>query len=181
MTKSNRLRLYFWVFLALNLGFIAWSRTYLKPLSTRDIVKFEVAKTLPAAEQIMTNWKQSGKFEKAQQSIQADYVFILLYSAGFITCVLLLSRLSKHELLHRTGRFITALVPIAAVCDVFENIAMTRTLSGAASNFYVTLAYDMAVAKFSIIILTLIFLLICLLFWIGSKFAPKYEALSAQN
>lgn len=181
MAKSNRLRLYFWVFLALNIGFIAWSRTYLKPLTTRDIVKFEVAKNLPAAEQIMNEWKQTGKFEKAQQSVQADYVFIVLYAAGFITCILLLSRLSRHELLRKTGRFITVLVPIAAICDVIENIAMTRTLSGAASNFYVALAYDMAVAKFSIIILTLIFLLICLLFWIGSRFAPKYEALSPQN
>jgi hypothetical protein len=181
MTKSNRLRLYFWVFLALNLGFIAWSRTYLKPLASRDIIKFEVAKTLPVAERIMTEWKQAGKFEKAQQSITVDYLFIVLYGAGFIICVLLLSRLSNHELLRKTGRFITVLVPIAAVCDVIENIAMTRTLNGAASNFYVALAYDMAVAKFSIIIITLIFLLICLLFWIGSRFAPKYEALSPQN
>jgi hypothetical protein len=181
MNKSRRLSLYFWVFLALNLGFIAWSRTYLKPLTTRDIVKFEVAKTVPAAEQIITEWKLTGKFEKAKQSIQADYLFIILYSTGFITCVLLLSRLSKHELLQRTGRFITGMIPIAAVCDVIENIAMTRCLAGHASNFYVTLSYDMAVAKFSIVILTLIFLFICLLFWIGSKFAPKYKALSPQN
>jgi hypothetical protein len=181
MNKSSRLRLYFWVFLALNLGFIAWSRTSLKPLSTRDIVKFEVAKTLPKAQDILTEWKQAGQIEKAQDSIRADYVFILLYTAGFITCVLLLSRLSKHELLLRMGRFITFLLPVAAVCDVIENIAMTRTLSGHVTSFNVTLAYDMAVAKFSIIILTIIFLFICLLFWIGSKFTPKYKTLSPQN
>lgn len=181
MNKSSRLSLYFWVFLALNLGFVAWSRTYLQPLTARDVVKFEVAKTLPKAERIMTEWKLSGKFEKAQDSIIADYVFIILYTAGFFTCVLLLSRLSKHELLQKTGRFIIMLLPVAAVCDVIENIAMTRTLAGDVSNFNVTLAYDMAVAKFSIIILTLIFLFICLLFWIGSKFTPKYKALSPQN
>ncbi len=178
MNKSRRLSLYFWVFLVLNLGFIAWSRTYLKPLTTREIVKFEVAKTLPVAQGIMAEW-DAEKMEKAKESIQADYLFILLYTAGFITCVLLLARLSKHELLLKTGRFITWLLPVAAVCDIIENIAMTRTLSGHASAFNVTLAYDMAVAKFSIIILTLIFLLICFLFWIGSKFAPKYKTLSA--
>lgn len=180
MNKSSRLSLYFWVFLALNLGFIAWSRTYLKPLTTRDIVKFEVAKTLPKAEQILTEWNLTGKVEKARDSIVADYFFIILYTAGFFTCVLLLSRLSKHELLRKTGRFITVLLPIAAVCDVIENVAMTRTLAGHVTSFNVTLAYDMAVAKFSIIILTLIFLFICLLFWIGSKFAPKYKALSPE-
>jgi hypothetical protein len=179
MNKSRRLRLYFWVFLALNLAFIAWSRTALRPLTTRDIVKFEVAKTIPKAETIITDWKQNGKFEKAGLSIQADYIFILLYTAGLFTCVLLLSRLSNHELLRKTGRFITVLLPVAAVCDVIENIAMTRTLAGHVTQFNVTLAYDMAVAKFSTIILTLIFLLICLLFWIGSKFAPKYKPLSA--
>lgn len=179
MNKSRRLRLYFWVFLALNLGFIAWSRTYLKPLTTRDIVRFEIAKTVPKAEAIITDWKETGKFEKAQQSIQADYIFILLYTAGFFTCVLLLARLSNHELLRKTGRFITILLPIAAVCDVIENVAMTRTLAGHVTQLNVTLAYDMAVAKFSIIILTLIFLLICLLFWIGSRFTPKYKPLSA--
>jgi len=181
MNKSNRLSLYFWVFLALNIGFIVWSRTYLKPLTTRDIVKFEVAKTLPKAEQLLAEWQLSGKIEKAKDSIVADYFFIILYTAGFITCVLLLSRLSKHELLRKTGRFITFLLPIAAVCDMIENIAMSRSLAGNATSFYVTLAYDMAVAKFSIIILTLIFLFICLLFWIGSKFTPKYKTLSPQN
>ncbi|HEY0677955.1 MAG TPA: hypothetical protein VGD17_06705 [Chitinophagaceae bacterium] len=179
MNRSNRLSLYFWVFLALNLAFIAWSRTYLKPLTTRDIVKFEVAKTLPVAEKIIAEWKADGKFEKAKQSIVADYFFIFLYTTGFIITVFLLARLSNHVLLHRTGRFILVLMPIAAICDIIENVAMYRSLSGHLTALNVTLAYDMAVAKFSIIILTMIFLFICLLFWIGSKFAPKYKPLSA--
>ena len=179
MNKSNRLRLFFWVFLALNLAFIAWSRPYLKPLTSRDIIKFEIAKTLPVAEKIMAEWKQEGKFEKAQQAIVADYVFIVLYTVLLITGVMLLAQLSKHVLLLRMGRFITFLLPVAAVCDIIENIAMSKTLAGHASSFYVTLAYNMAVAKFSIIIITLIFLFVCLLFWIGSKFTPKYKPLSA--
>ncbi len=179
MNKSSRLRLYFWVFFALTLAFIAWSRSYLKPLTSRDIIRFEVAKTLPVAETIMSEWKLEGKFEKAEQGIMVDYVFIVLYTTCLITCVMLLARLSKHVLLLRMGKLITWLLPVAAICDVIENIAMTKTLAGQASAFYVTLAYDMAVAKFSIIILTLIFLFICMLFWIGSLFAPKYKPLSA--
>lgn len=177
MDKSRRLRLYFWIFLFLNLAFIAWSRFYLKPLTAGEVIRFEVAKKLPVAETIITEWKLEGKFEKAKESILVDYLFILIYTGGLITGVLLLSRASKHVLLLRMGRFITMLLPVAAVCDVIENIAMTRTLGGTPSQFYVTLAYDMAVAKFSIIIIALIFLFICLLFWIGSKFAPKYKPL----
>jgi hypothetical protein len=152
MDKNSRLRLFFWVFLALTLAFLAWSRWYLKPLATRDIIRFEVAKTLPVAEKIMAEWRQDGKFEKAQQGILVDYLFIILYTTCLITSVRLLSKLSKHELLRRMGRFVVLLLPIAAVCDVIENIAMTKSLSGNATQFYVTLAYDMAVAKFSIII-----------------------------
>ncbi|MGB8190910.1 MAG: hypothetical protein WCF67_03270 [Chitinophagaceae bacterium] len=181
MNKSRRLRLYFWVFLALNLGYIAWSRNYLEPLHSKDIVQFEVAKTLPVAERIMGEWSQAGKLEKARQSIWVDYIFIVLYSGLLITGVLLLSRSSGHVLLKRMGRFLSMLLPIAAICDIAENIAMTQSLSGKATAFTVTLAYDMAVAKFSIIIIALIFLLICILFWIGNRFTPKYRGLEVGN
>jgi hypothetical protein len=176
----RRLRLYFWVFLALTLGFIAWSRIYIKPLTTKEIVKFEVAKHLPKAERMLFEWKLEGKMEKARDSVYADFLFIILYSGCLITGVLLVSRLSKHILLLRTGRFISLLIPVAAVCDVVENMAMLKTLNGAGSAFYVMLTYDMAVAKFSIIILALIFVFICVLFWIGSRFTPKKVMVSSE-
>jgi hypothetical protein len=175
MNRFNRLSLYFWILLLINLAFIAWSKNYLKPLSSGDIIQFEVAKTLPVANSIIADWKENGKIEKAIASIQVDYVFIALYTALLMVAVLLLSRLSRHVLLFRTGKFILILLPIAAICDVVENIAMARSLSGHITAFLVTLAYDMAVAKFTILILTAIFLFTCLLFWVGSKFTPRYR------
>ena len=171
MNTSRRLRLYFWVLLALNIGFIAWTKYYLSPLTSGDIVRFEVAKTTTVAQHIITEWTVAGTLEKAKQSIWIDYIFIVLYTAALMTAVPLLARLSRHVLLLRTGRFISMLLPVAAICDVIENIAMMKSLSGQVTNFYVTLAYDMAMVKFSIIILALIFLFICLLFWIGSAFS----------
>lgn len=173
MNKSNRLRLYFWVFLALNIVYIIGSKAYLKPLSSGDIVQFEVAKTLPRAESIMADWLQTGKLQKAKDSIWLDYVFIILYSGLLYTGVLLLAKSSRHILLMRTGRLISFLIPVAAVCDVIENLAMTQSLGGNPTTFAVALAYDMAVAKFSIIILTLIFLFVCVLFWMGNRVVKK--------
>lgn len=173
MNKSNRLRLYFWVFLALNIVYIVGSKALLKPLTSGDIVKFEVAKTLPRAENIITEWTQTGKLEKARESIWFDYVFIILYSGLLYTGVLLLARSSRHILLMRTGRLNSFLIPVAAVCDVIENLAMMKSLGGHPTSFAVALAYDMAVAKFSIIILTIIFLFVCVLFWIGNRFVSK--------
>ena len=172
MNKFNRHRLYFWVFLALNLAFIAWSKNHLQPLTTGDIVKFEVAKTTERAELIKAEWTQNGKLEKAIDSIQIDYLFIILYTGLLIAGVLFFSKLSRHVLLFRMGRFVTYLLPIAAICDIIENIAMTKNLTGTITGLKTTLAYDMAVAKFSIIILALIFLFVCLLSWIGSKLTP---------
>ena len=178
MTTSRRLRLYFWVLLALNIGFIAWSKFYLSPFSSSDIVRFEVAKTTAVAERIIADWTSEGLIETAKQSIWLDYIFILLYTGLIMIAIPLLARLSKHVLLLRTGRFISMLLPIAAICDVIENISMMKNLSGSVSPFYVELTYDMAVAKFSIIILALIFLFICLLFWIGNAFrkAPRLHS-----
>lgn len=173
MSKSNRLRLYFWVFLALNIVYIVGSKTYLKPLTSGDIVKFEVAKTLPRAESIIAEWSLAGKLEKARESIWIDYIFIILYGGLLYTGLLLIARASKHILLQRTGRLISFLIPVAAVCDVIENLAMTQSLGPGPTPFAVALAYDMALAKFSIIILTLIFLFVCVLFWIGSRFVRK--------
>ncbi|HYF32010.1 MAG TPA: hypothetical protein VD993_12895 [Chitinophagaceae bacterium] len=173
MNTSRRLRLYFWVLLALTLAYIAWSKYYLDPFTTGDIVKYEVAKTTEVAAQIKLQWFMSGLLETARMSIWLDYIFILLYTACLMMAVPLLGRATGHVLLLRTGRFISILLPVAAVCDVIENMAMMKTLAvppaAAMPPFYVTLAYDMAVAKFSIIILAFLFLFICLLFWIGNK------------
>lgn len=170
MNTSRKLRLYFWVLLALNIGFIAWSKFYLSPFSSADIVKFELAKNTERAQQLVADWNATGLLEKAKQSIWLDYIFILLYTGLLMTAVPFFARLSQHVLMLRTGRFISMLLPIAAICDVIENISMTKTLSGNVSGFYVELTYDMAVAKFSLIILALIFIFICLLFWIGNAF-----------
>ena len=68
MNTSRRLRLYFWIFLVLNIGFIAWSKYYLSPLTSGDIVRFEVAKTTPVAERIIAEWTAADTIEKAKQS-----------------------------------------------------------------------------------------------------------------
>ncbi|HYE54123.1 MAG TPA: hypothetical protein VD996_04740, partial [Chitinophagaceae bacterium] len=134
-----------------------------------------VAKTAASAEQIKAEWVQNGKLEKAIDSIQIDYLFIILYSALLISGVLFLAKLSRHIILFRMGRFVSYLLPIAAVCDIIENIAMTKSLTGTVTGLKAMLAYDMAVAKFSIIILALIFMFICLLSWLGSKVTPRYH------
>lgn len=159
----------FWWLLLVNILFIIGARFYFHPLTSGEIVRFEVAQETSVAEHIIQEWKQAGKFDKAVQGIYVDYLFIVLYAAGLSVACVYLSRLTGHEILTRTGKVAPWLLIVAAVCDVVENMAMTRSLLSVVTHWNVTLAYDMAAAKFSVIILCLLFMLVCLIFWLGNK------------
>jgi hypothetical protein len=80
-----------------------------------------------------------------------------------------MSDATRHPLLIRSGRFFRWLAPAAGVCDILENIFMTQTLNGNVSELNVMLTYDMAVTKFSLLIVTLLFIVLCLIFWFARK------------
>jgi hypothetical protein len=166
----------FWWLLLINIMLIIGARFYFHPLTSGEIVRFEVAKETSVAEGIIQEWKLAGKFDKAIQSIYIDYVFIILYVAGLSVACVYLSRLTGHEILIRAGKGAPWLLIIATVCDVIENVAMTRSLLGVVTHWNVTLAYDMAASKFSIIILCLLFILVCLIFWLGNKLFSRKGA-----
>lgn len=167
--SSSRLQMWFWFLLLINIAFIFTIRSFLLPLQTGEIVQFETAKTAGKAILIIDNWVAEGKFDKAQLSIWLDYVFIVLYVMGLIVAVLFLSDSTRHPLLIRSGRFFRWLAPAAGVCDILENIFMTQTLNGDVSELNVMLTYDMAVTKFSLLIVTLLFIVLCLIFWFARK------------
>lgn len=164
--SSRQLKTWFWILLFLNIVFIIWSRNYLSPLETREIVEFEIAKNVPNAERIVRDWStpDNTKLNKAIEGIYIDYLFIILYTTGLAIACVYFSHLTGHEILKRTGRFFQFLIIGAGICDIIENVAMLNSLQGHLNGWNVVLAYDMAVTKFSIIILSLLFLVICLIF-----------------
>lgn len=167
--SSSRLQLWFWFLLLINIAFIFTIKSFLLPLQTGEIVQFETAKTAAKASSIIDAWMTEGKLDKAQLSIWLDYVFIVLYVVGLIVAVLFLSEATRHPLLIRSGRFFRWLAPAAGICDILENIFMTQTLNGNVSELNVMLTYDMAVTKFSLLIVTLLFIVLCLIFWFARK------------
>ena len=166
--SSKTLQRWFWIFLFLNFAFIIWSRNYLSPLDTGDIIKFETARRLPVAESIIGEWTTTDaiKLDRAVQAIYIDYLFIALYVLGLSLACLYLSNLTGHEILRKAGRFLPFLLVAAGVCDIVENVAMWYSMNGHLTQWNVTVTYDMAVTKFSIVILTLLFLLVCLIFYL---------------
>lgn len=166
---SLSLQRWFWFLLTLNVLFIIGSVIYLHPLSFGDMMQLEVAKKTPVAERLLQEWYAAGKMEKAVESIYVDFLFIILYTTGLGAACLYLSRLTAHEVLIRAGKAISWLLVAAGICDVIENFTIMKILGGAVTSFNVMLTYDMAAAKFSVIILSLLFLLVCLIFWLINK------------
>ncbi len=136
----------------------------MQPLATDEIVRFELAKELSVAERVIQEWETHGKLKHAIIGIYIDFLFILLYTSGLSVACVYFGRLSGHEILMRTGKFFTYLLIVAGICDVIENIAMLKSLQGTATRWSVLLAYDMATTKFSIVILSALFMAVCLVF-----------------
>jgi hypothetical protein len=163
--SQHRVRRWFFVLLLANALYILFATLYLRPLTSREIVKFELAKEVHVAESIVQDWMATAKFDKAVQSIYIDFLFIILYTAGLSVACVFFSRLTAHEVLMRAGYFFSYLLVAAGICDVIENVALLRSLNGSINNWNVILAFDMATTKFSILILAALFLGVCLVFW----------------
>jgi hypothetical protein len=173
-TYTGRLKQLFWLMLVLNLLYIAWMKFQLAPLQTNELLSFEISRTTDRATTMVNNWKaQPPKFEKALSSLGYDYVFIGLYCLGLIVAVLQLGRISGQDLLARSSRFIAGLVVIAGLCDFFENLFLARVLNDPSGEFSVRMAYNFAAAKFSILILTMLFMAVCGIFHLLKRFERK--------
>ena len=159
---TNRLNRLFWLMLVLNIIYFAWMKFQLAPLETNEILAFEISRTSERATAWVNNWKaQPPKYDRAVSSLRYDYVFILLYCTGLFIAVLQFGRLSGQDLLVRSSKLIVVLVVIAGLCDVLENVFLATVLKDSFDGHSVRMAYNFAAAKFSILIVSLLFCVVC--------------------
>lgn len=163
--RLSRLRQLFWLFFLLTIAYMIWVRNYLAPLSSDELVQFEIAKTADKAQAIITHWKNTGKYEQGVKSTYFAYIFMALYTIAIALGCRFISICTGNDIMIKGGRGFAWLIFVATVCDVVENIALSRTLQGRISQWNVTIAYNLARIKFSIVIVCLLFILACLLYW----------------
>ena len=171
--RFNRLRQLFWLFFLLTVGYMIWLRGYLSPLSSGEIVQFENAKTVNRALSIIQEWKDNGKYEQGIKSTSLAYLFMILYTLAISLGCRFVAACTGNEILTKGGKGFAWLILAATVCDIIENMAMSRTLSGNISQGNVSLAYNLARVKFSIVIVCLLFMLTCALYWLIGKLAGE--------
>ena len=171
--RFSRLRQLFWLFFLLTIAYMIWVRNYLSPLSPDEIIQFEIAKTVNKAQTIIDNWKNTGKYQLSVQSTYFAYVFMVLYTAAIALGCRFISACTGNDILIKGGRGFAWLIIIATICDLIENLAMSRTLHGDVSQWNVLIAYNMARIKFSIFIVCILFMLACFLYWLVDRLAKE--------
>jgi hypothetical protein len=163
--RFSRLRQMFWLFFLLTIVYMIWVRNFLSPLSSGEFVKFEIAKTVHNATAIIQDWKNTGRYEQGLETTYFAYVFIVLYTIVISLGCRYISACTGNEIMIKGGRGFAWLIGAAAICDIIENIALSRTLRGAVSQVNVLIAYNMAKVKFSIVIVCILFMLACFMYW----------------
>ena len=165
--RTRKIKWIFFISLLITIGFSVLMKYLFFPLTSGDIVAYEIAKTPEAAIVLINEWKGNGKYDMAKQSIYADYFFIILYTITLSSGALWLSRICGNQLFRQTGKFFSMLIILAGVFDVVENLAMMRTLAGDVTVNLVSLTYKMAISKFSIVLMTIFFMGICMVSWLA--------------
>lgn len=171
--RFSRLRQLFWLFFLLTIAYMIWVRNYLSPLSSDELVQFEIAKTVNKAQTMIQDWKNTGKYELGIESTYFAYIFMLLYTVVIALGCRFLSAITGNEIMIKGGKGFSWLILLATGCDLVENVALSRTIRGHISQWNVTLAYDLARAKFSIVIVCVLFMLACFLYWVIGRLAAK--------
>ncbi|HMH23167.1 MAG TPA: hypothetical protein VK563_15390 [Puia sp.] len=171
--RFRRLRQLFWLFTLLTIAYIIWMKSFLSPLTSAEIVRLEIAKTTDIANTIIQSWKNEGKFDQGVQSIYLDYIFIILYTIAIALGCRFISACTGNEILTRGGKGFAWLIGVASICDIVENIALSKTLHGEITRWSVTIAYNMARVKFSIVIVCLLFIMACALYWAIGRLAGE--------
>ncbi|MFT3825808.1 MAG: hypothetical protein QM731_17945 [Chitinophagaceae bacterium] len=160
------MRSLFWLLLLANILYIVFTKFLLYPLTPQEVARFEITKKVSDVSDMIQNWKATGKYEKVIQGVYLDYLFIILYTSWLAIAIVYLSKLTRHEILIKAARIFSYLLIIAAICGFIGNLALMRSLKQGPVNWSVMTAYDMAATKFSILIVSLLLLFVCIFFWL---------------
>ncbi len=168
-SASVPLKYVFFIFTVFTLGWMIIMSWSIKPLNSKEIVSYELAKTPEVALKIRNDWEERGLLDNAKKSIYLDFVFLVLYVATIGIGCAVLSVFTDNDFLMKTGRIISMTLPLAGLFDAIENVAMLKTLSGDITVVYTAIAFWFASMKFFMVIFSLVFILCCLIVGVVKK------------
>jgi hypothetical protein len=130
-----------------------------------DIVEFELMRTSAAALRLTAELGSDG-LAAARQQLYLDFAYLVLYGVAISgACALLAARAARrgHPAVAAAGGAFAVIAVVAAACDAAENIALLVVTYGHTAQPWPGTASAFAAAKFLLLALTLLFLVVGLI------------------
>lgn len=141
----------FFAALLVTWAWIAIMKHEVQPLTSREIVSFEFART---PEQVLT-WIQyfdrEGLRSQFEVSIYLDFIFLLIYPLPFVFACRAIAAAGSGRVQRVSARF-ARWIWLAAVCDMIENLGILYTLHGHPTGLVTHATAFFALLKFSILL-----------------------------
>lgn len=132
----------------------------MRPFTPPNIVAFELAGSVEAASKIISDWGID-QVNRVKTAIYLDFGFIIVYCSAFIYGSRAAAAFSGIEFFKQVAHRSTGIIFVAGMCDAIENIGLLSTLNEL-NERSVSIAFYTATAKFSILLIALVFALICI-------------------
>lgn len=156
-------------------GIFAFIDQFLKnQIALRGIISFELAGSESQAKAIVESWNNYSR-DVALFSLGLDYLFLFTYSLGlsFFCYLLATKNFSINNSFYKLGIMISWVVLLTGVFDGLENYALLQILLFANYTFWPILAKYFAIAKFTLLALSLFYIIIGVIAKLKTLFTNK--------
>mgnify|MGYP006919319516 CR=1 FL=1 len=153
----------FWILFALTVltivGMQLTGSALVNKTAPGGIVTFELAGTLAGSQGIIESWRGPA-MTWAGINMGLDFLFLFLYAITIaLGCLILAHRMPKNfRSLQTLGRWLALGILVAAGLDIVENISLILLLTGSENEFLSPLARWMALPKFGLVLLALLYI-----------------------
>jgi hypothetical protein len=136
-----------------------FDRFLVNETTPNGIFSFEFAKTLERSTEIIDSWSALGK-TFAGLSLGYDFLFLLIYTL-FISLLIhkVNERVWAGKALYKVGEVLIWSMFFTAIFDAVENVALIKLLIGGRDQYWSSIAYYFAIAKFILIGISIIYIL----------------------
>lgn len=149
----------FFLFIITSLVMHYFNTFLINEIAPYGIISFELAENTEASTAILTSWNELST-TVAGLSLGFDFLYLLVYTLFLALLVHKLNeRLWKNTSIYRYGEMLIWLLFITAICDAVENVALIKLLLGEIQSYWCWVAYYFAFAKFTFVIITLLYIL----------------------
>jgi len=125
------------------------------------MVAFELTNNIHVTRIMAEMWGEKGRIVAAF-SLGLDYLYLIVYALflGIIAFEIGKKLTGRSTLLAKPGYWLSWLMIVAALFDGIENFALIRILTGCQYSVWATIAYYFATMKFTIVVITIIYILL---------------------